>query len=140
MFRRLGFSGVVMVGVLSAAAYGDEDRPTVRIRDHEHAIWPLEDLIERGFEAQLIPPKDNAAWVYIEAINAYAEPPDELEDALEYAYDVGWPVGQDKLAEYLSQPANRAAMDTARRASRMERCQMPCFGDPSGSVFSILLP
>ncbi|MCH7808486.1 MAG: hypothetical protein IIB60_04620 [Planctomycetes bacterium] len=87
-----------------------------------------------------IPREKNAAWVYIEAVNAYVEPPQAVQEAFDYAVQTAWPEGQTALAAYLDDPANQLAMETARRASSMERCQMPYFGDANQSIVGMLLP
>jgi hypothetical protein len=112
----------------------------VDIRGQQLSVWPVEDLRRRGFDIAEVPREQNAAWLYVEAANTYEEPPAELSDALEYAAHQRWPDNVPDLARFLSSAANREAMDLCTRASRMDRCQVPYFGDPGGSVMMILLP
>ena len=134
----------VALSVLLVGAYANpllaDDPETVRMRDREFTIWPAEDLTERGFEVPQIPRDKNAAWVYIEAVNAYVDLPAEIADAFDYAIKNAWPQGQTKLEKYLKDPKNRLALDKVRQGARMDRCQMPYFGDPNQSVISLLLP
>ncbi len=131
-----------VAGVLSAmsATVAADDPETIRLREAEYEVWPLDDLIERGFDLQPVPRAENAAWIYIDAINAYVELPPELEAALDYASTTAWPVGHAGFAEYMAAPGNRTALMKVREASRLDRCQIPYFGDSSGSIMSVLLP
>ncbi|MGB2987268.1 MAG: hypothetical protein WBE26_15475 [Phycisphaerae bacterium] len=116
------------------------DVETVTIRGDEFNVWPIEDLIERGFDITPVPREGNSAWVYIEAVSAFADLPEDLQDAFDYARNIAWPEGQKELADYLDLPGNRRAMELARKAAGMKAYQMPCFGDRTGSVLGILLP
>ena len=139
MTTRLIVACVLLTGILGESGLADGPE-TVRMRDREFTIWPAEDLVERGFHVPQVPRDKNASWVYIEAVNTYADFPAEIEDAFDYAIDTAWPAGQPKLEAYLKDPKNRLALEKARQAARMERCQMPYFGDPNQSVIALLLP
>jgi len=129
----------LLFGVATSVTASEQE--TVTMRGQTFKVWPVEDLIERGFgEITPIPKEDNAAWVYIDAINTYEELPRKLEDAFDHALDVGWPEGQEELAEYIQLPANQRAMELVVKASKVRRFRMPYFGDPNDSVLSILLP
>ena len=131
----IGFS---WVPALVLPLRGDEPE-IVTIRGEQHKVWPVDDLRARGFEVREIPREKNAAWTYIEAINAYEELPPSLDDAFTYSYKVAW-LDRPELTEYLKLPGNRRAMELARKAARVEECQIPYFGDPQSSVVAILLP
>lgn len=139
----------VAAGVLGAAApaWGldaEEPQPqqqTITIRGEPMKVWPFEDLQERGFDVAEVPRDENAFWTYLEALNGFKDVPDEAVDAFEYAYRTAWPKGHDaKVKAYLLDPANQKAMSLARQASAMEKFQSYYFGDPRGSIISVLLP
>ena len=133
-----GIAFSVLLALPGVAWAGDGE--TVRIRDHEYTVWPVDDLQARGLDIPNIPRDKNAAWQYIAAANAYVELPRELSDALEYAVYKGWPEGQTDLADYLKLPGNQRAIEVVRLAGSLEQCQMPYFGDPGQSIIAVLLP
>ncbi|MGB0716181.1 MAG: hypothetical protein ACPGXK_09900, partial [Phycisphaerae bacterium] len=140
--RRLRFVVVGMVlagadGLLGATALSAQE---IRIRDDVYQLWPIEDLARRGLLVEVIPTEQNAAWVYLEAVNRYVPPDDEVASALEHAVESDWPESAKPLHDLLAMAANRSAMGIVVEASRMERCQLPLFGDPTGSVLSAQLP
>ena len=53
----------------------------VRIRQRSGPMWPWSDLRRQGLDVSEVPDPDNAAWVYIQAINACKVPSDDLWDA-----------------------------------------------------------
>ncbi|HUU82907.1 MAG TPA: hypothetical protein VM243_05320 [Phycisphaerae bacterium] len=120
----------------------DEPPEQVTIRDRTMTVWPADDLRQRGFDVADIPRDENAAWTYIEAANAFAELPDDLKGAFGYACRTAWPPGSagTKLEAWLTNKDNRRALELARQAGELERCQMPYFGDPGGSIIAVLLP
>lgn len=135
----LGFqSFMLLLPVLVGA--GPAEPETVELRGETRSVWPLADLRARGLEVQDIPRAQNAAWTYVEAVNAYEDLPSELSEAFEYATYHAWPTQQPKLAEYLKSPGNQKALTFARKAATMERCQMPYFGAPDGTIIGVLLP
>ncbi len=66
-----------------------------------------------------VPADRNAAWVYVDAINAYVAPPRELRGAYDAAVGGSWPDGDEgvQLADWLVK--NQAALDLTRRATEM---------------------
>ncbi len=132
--------GSAMLLLMAVGPLPADEPDTVRMRGQEFTIWPAEDLRARGFDVSQVPRSENAAWVYIDAVNAYVELPPGLADTFDYAHRTAWPAGQAKLEEYLEEPGNRQALDKVHQASRMERCQLPYFGDSSQSVIAVLLP
>jgi len=138
-YELVALGAALLLGV--ATSVNASEQETVTMRGKTFEIWPVEDLVERGFlEMTPIPKKDNAAWIYIDAVNAYEELPRKLEDAFEHALEVAWPEGQEELAKYLELPANQRAMELVVKASKVSRFRMPYFGDPNTSVLQILLP
>lgn len=113
---------------------------TVIIRGESLTVWPRENLVQRGFDIPDVPRDQNAAWVYIDAANKYVEVPPELSETFDYAVSKQWPTNQAALAEFIASESNREAIALAEKASRMDRCVMPRFGDPNGSVITMLLP
>ncbi|MCH8031190.1 MAG: hypothetical protein IIB09_05155 [Bacteroidetes bacterium] len=67
---------LALAGVASTAP--DDPPATIVVRGERMRVWPVEDLIARGFDVQRIPRSENAAWVYLDAINAYVELPAAL--------------------------------------------------------------
>ncbi len=134
----------VLVGTFSlmmiASPLVADEPDSITIRDKTFNVWPVEDLHARGFEVRQIPQSQNAAWMYIEAINAYEELPEGLAEAFEYAVYTAWPEGMAELEDYLELPGNRKAFDSAQKAAAMDEYQMPYFGDPPGSILGVLLP
>lgn len=132
-------TGLVATWITYSSALG-ATAETVTIRGESFNVWPRENLVQRGFDIPDVPRERNAAWVYIEAINRYAELPPELNEVFDYAASKCWPEDNAKLTEYLSADANREAIALVDRASRMEKHVMPSFGDPKASVIAVLLP
>jgi hypothetical protein len=89
-----------------------------------------------------VPREQNAAYLYLEAINTYDELPKDLEAAFTYAQGKAWPEGEagQQLAGWLGSANNRQAMALAMQASRMPACQFPYFGTPNTSIINVLLP
>ena len=134
---------VVWCGTTVPVARASQDEPTeVTIRGETMKVWPVSDLQERGYALEAIPRDENAAWTYIEAVNAFTDLPEEAAAAFDYALQHAWPDASHAaaLAGWITSKENRRAMELARRASEMERCQFPYFGDPNGSIMQVMLP
>ncbi|MBN1513376.1 MAG: hypothetical protein JXB13_15270 [Phycisphaerae bacterium] len=131
-----------LTGPPAWAQTGGDDAPEVIIfRGDEMKVWPFEELRSRGYDVVEPPREENAFWVCLEAINAYKDVPKELQEAFDYALTATWPKGHDEaLKSFLMDPANQQALAAARRAAKMETFQSYYFGDPKGSIISILLP
>jgi len=148
--RALLLTAVLMLGWCLSAGGVSADEPSdrVTIRGETRTIWPSSDLRERGYDVPDIPRDQNAAWTYIEAINAFTELPDDLGEVFDHTLKHGWPktvagrpdTAGKKLKVWITGPGNRRAMELARQASRKESCLFPSFGDSSGSVLAVLLP
>jgi hypothetical protein len=139
MTRALIFMSVAWVPAI-ASPVTDKERESVTIRGEPFNLWPIDDLRARGFEFHEIPREKNSAWVYLKAVNAYEELPTDLADAFDHALYTAWPSGAAKLGDYLALPGNRRAIEVAHQAAGMDAYQMPYFGDPPGSILSVLLP
>lgn len=113
---------------------------SMEIRGQRMDVWPIENLIARGIEIKLMPPEENAAPHYVEAVNAFLDVPETLRPVFEFAYGEAWPGDAPELAEWLTRAENQRAITAADRASRMPHCQLPYFGDPEQSIVSLLLP
>ncbi|MCB9866436.1 MAG: hypothetical protein H6816_07365 [Phycisphaerales bacterium] len=119
----------------------DPDTQTLTIRGQTYMIWPFDDLRARGFDIPDVAPEDNAFWTYVEALNAFKEVPTDLSPAFDYALETAWPSAAGKaLKAYLLEPDNQKALARAREAADGEEFQLYYFGDPNGSVISVLLP
>lgn len=128
-------------GAAPSYAQSPDDSPkTVTIAGQHYTPYRAEELRARGLDVPDVPFDENAAWVYIEAINALTKAPEDLREAHDLAMDGKWPDGEqgERLAEWLE--GNRAAMDAARRASAMDRFCMPLLRGDQDRLLSALLP
>jgi tetratricopeptide (TPR) repeat protein len=139
MKHPLAHAGTICLLLVASTALAQEPE-TIVLRNETMQVWPADDLIARGFDVRVIPREENAAWVYLEAINTYVEMPEDLEETFKYAYTHTWLQGAPALDTYLREPGNRRAIALTRKAAAMKRCQMPCFGDPRSSILTVLLP
>lgn len=114
---------------------------TITVRGETMKVWPFTDLRERGFDIPDVSREDNAFWVYVDAINAFQELPEDLSDEFVYAITTAWPAGHDeKLKSFLFEMDNQKALALARKATQRPEHQLYYFGDPNGSVISVVLP
>ncbi len=113
---------------------------TVILRGDRLLVWPVQNLIDRGFDVKVVPREQNAAWVYIEAANAYVDLPEELAPAFNQSLKSSWPADDAKLRAYLDLPGNKRCVRLAHKAAAMKHHQMPCFGDAKSSAISMMLP
>ena len=131
------FWGLLVVAV-GPAALAQE---VVVLRGQSMTVWPNEDLRRRGFDVQEVPREENAFWTYLEALNAFKDVPEDVQEAFDYAQSKAWPKGNDeKLRAFLLAPENQKAFALARRAAAMPKFGPCYFGDPNASVMSVLLP
>ena len=129
--------GLLVVAV-GPAALAQE---VVVLRGQSMTVWPNEDLRRRGFDVQEVPREENAFWTYLEALNAFKDVPEDVQEAFDYAQSKAWPKGNDeKLRAFLLAPENQKAFALARRAAAMPKFGPCYFGDPNASVMSVLLP
>jgi len=134
-------AGVGLIAAIPRLAWANSDTDRIKIRDQWFNVWPTEDLKARGLDVQTLPKDQNAAWRYIDAINAYEETPPEIAEAFQYAVQIAWPEGQTELAAYLNRPANQRAFELIQEAAEVERCQLPYFRSrESDGILSVLLP
>ena len=132
MACRFFLSGALVAAVCSSPVRGqdpDPDAPqTVTLRGQTFEVYPPELLRAKGMKAPDIPHDRNAAWVYVEAINAMIDMPAGVpRETIDAAASGSWPTGENaaKLATWLDQ--NQTALDQVRRASEMEAYHMPMF-------------
>jgi hypothetical protein len=128
---------------LGATAGEPAEPPTVRIKNRVGPLWPWADLRRRGLDVAELSERDNAAWVYIKAINACQSPSEAVWGVWAGAVRGDWPEGPD--AERLEQllEANDQTIKLAIEASRMARCQLPYLGraeEPLGLINAAALP
>lgn len=134
----------LLIPVLCApSAWGqEEDSPSeqLKVRDRVYTVYPNEELRQRGMEVPEVPFEQNAAWKYVEAINAMVDPPQDLRDAFVSARQGNWPDGEagERLASWLidMQPA----LDLFRQASDMPDYHMPLCRGNSDSLIAAILP
>lgn len=135
-------AGVLAWVCAHVLAQTPSDRKTFKLRGQEQMIFPREKLIARGLTVPEIPDDQNAAWVYVDAINAFAELPGDLQEAQDAVMASGkWPEGDagQRLADWLDQNADAIAL--TRKAATMPQYYMPMVQDPaSDSLVSALLP
>jgi len=133
------------IGMWTSPTWGQEDLENgesnkVIIKGKEFTIYPPKKLRARGMEVRDVPRDQNAAWVYIDAINAMVDLPEDLQETFDGATAGEWPEGEagDRLAAWLEQ--NRTSLDLIRRASVMDEYDMPFFRGDTDAIIAILLP
>jgi len=134
---------IAIVCSLGVAAGEPAEPPTVRIKNRVGPLWPWSDLRRRGLDVAELGERENAAWVYIKAINACQSPSEAVWGVWTGAVRGTWPEGAD--AERLEQllEANEQTIKLAMEASRMGRCQLPYLGraeEPLGLINAAALP
>lgn len=145
-------AGLMLVaGPAWAAGAGDEpqvataditvDAETMTMRGQTFTVWPFDDLRRRGFDIKDVAPEDNAFLTYRDAINVYHDLPEDLAPAFDYAVNTAWPVGHDgALKAFMLEPDNQKALRLTREAAEREEFQLYYYGDPRGSIITVLLP
>jgi hypothetical protein len=112
-----------LVGQADSAASGETTE--FQIRDRVYQIWPVHELQARGLPVRDLPTEENAAWLYLDAIDRLTDRPDQLESAIGRVAD-GERLADaevERLVAYLDE--NREALALAARAARMDDCQFP---------------
>lgn len=112
----------------------------VRIRNQTLGFFSDEKLQRCGLTPPDIAPDQNAAWLYVQAINSLQDIPPELSEALDAASGGSWPEGEagDKLLAYLEE--NRAPLELVRQASQMPDYYLPLLRDETDMLIAGLLP
>ncbi len=131
---------ISLLACYGPALAGPPDTGTITLRGETLPIWPHDNLIARGFEVPEVPPEQNAAWLYLDAINAFEDLPGELAEDVDKVLKEGWSDAYTELGEYLDKSANRESLALAAQAATKPRYLMPYFGDSTKSVIAILLP
>lgn len=124
-----------------ALAQHDPAAGKVTLRGQVFQIYPAEKLAAKGMDTPTIPDGQNAAWVYVDAINALVDVPKDLQEAFDEATTSGmWPQGEtgQKLSAWLDE--NGPALELVRKASTMPAYHMPLFRGDSDSLIAALLP
>jgi len=113
---------------------------TITIRGRDYEPYPEDRLRAYGLTPRSIPPEQNAAYVYFEAINALVDPPSSLQAAHDQAVGGTWPEGEagEQLAAWLEE--NRAALDLVYQATAMPQYEMPMFRGDVDSIIAAQLP
>lgn len=118
------------------------EQETIVIKGQTYKVYPAEQLRARGIAIKDVPRDQNAAYVYIDAINAMVPMPqdEEFGKAWNDAQMGKWPQGPtgDRLSQWFEQ--NKAALDLARSAAQMPAYSMPLFGETNASLYATLLP
>src|SRR5262245_7513672 len=104
-------SVLIAGAALPAIAQLDPSQTKVTIKGKSFEIFPPEKLKARGMEMPDVPVAENAAWVYVEAINSLVPLPEDLQQAFDAAGSGAWPDGEtgSKLSAWLDR--NQAALD-----------------------------
>jgi hypothetical protein len=114
----------------------------VTIKGQTYTLYPPEKLRAKGANIQDVPRDQNAAYVYIDAINAVKpmREGNDLVDAENSAYGGIWPEGEpgEYFAKWLAE--NKVALDLARQAAAMPAYSRPLYKGDSDSIVSVLLP
>lgn len=136
----LAVSGLLF-SLTPAFAQPAPSKTSFKLRGKEQIIFPREKLEARGLTPPSIPDDQNAAWVYVDAMNAYVELPKDLEEFEGVANSGTWPDGDagKQLSDWLDQ--NSEAIALTRKAGAMPQYYMPmvCEGE-NNSIVSALLP
>lgn len=123
-------------------AQNSSEKKTFKLRGQEHKIFLREKLVARGLTPPEIPDDQNAAWVYVDAINAFVDLPADLHDVHDAAIASGkWPEGDagKRLSDWLDQNAEAIAL--TRKAGAMPQYYMPMVCDEEHNAFiAALLP
>jgi len=129
-WARLRWFAAILPAICATAptAWGQyaPDKQTFKLRGQEYAIFPRDRLVARGLTPPEIPDDQNAAWVYIDAMNAFVEPQADLQETFDAAITTGtWPDGDagNRLAEWLDKNADAIAL--TRKAAAMPNYYMP---------------
>lgn len=139
MHRSITFA-VAAIGSLLGTLATPARAEKIVMRGEMFEVWPAESLIARGLEVRTVPQHENAAWVYLRAMDEYESVPPELSDAFDAATSGPWPADNPALAEFITSAGNVEAIRLFREASVMPHCQMPYFGDSTQSLMGVLLP
>lgn len=135
--------GVSILASALALAFAQtpSERKSFQLRGKEQIIFPREKLVARGLTPPEIPDDQNAAWVYVDAINLYVEPPNDIDQFEETIQSGKWPEGEAgrQLSEWLDK--NAEAIDLTRKAGAMPQYYMPMVYDGEHNEFvAALLP
>jgi len=142
----LFFSSFLML-IPNATGAAEEPRPeTVTIAGATYTVVPDEKMREMGFEFADVPPEENAATYYLQAIEVYWEPERgselyKLRDAVLFGR---WTEESAPLTEYLEK--NRETLALIEKAAAKSVCHFPFLlreGESLGedaSVLSIQFP
>jgi len=127
-------------GLAPPAREADDADRFIGIKGKTYEIYPPEKLRARGIEAPDLPRDENAAFVYIDAINRLTDPPPDVGEAIDRAARGEWPEGElgDRLSAYLDE--SQASLELARAASNMPDYHMPLFRGDTDALFMALLP
>ena len=138
--RALCVVPIVLCANLCLAQEHESFDNKITIQGRQFEIYPPEKLRLRGLEPPDIPQDENAAWVYLRAINAMTPLPNKLAGAHEAALGGDWPGGEDgeRLAAWIGD--NRAALDLVRQASQMRDHYMPFMRGDTDALLAALLP
>jgi len=142
-FSLVVLGALVLIGATRSTAAAGEYYPSeVEMRGTTRTTWPLADLRARGYDIPELTRSENAAWTYLDAINAFEDLPEGLSPAFDEALKGDWPSGANgkELRRWLLQAGNQRAIALAREASRIADCQFPYFGNAGGSLIHVLLP
>ena len=84
----------------------------------------VEEIRRLGLECDDIPWKDNAARLYVEAVNAHTRPAKEVDDALRQGSKLlKFNNRREEIAEYLD--GSKTALALLKQADALPRCQFP---------------
>lgn len=116
---------------------------TINIKGQAFRRFPPERLKQYGYEVPELAGEENAAYLYLDAINAAVDPPTDLQEALDAALGGAWPEGEpgERLAAWLEE--NEGSLELARRAAYLPDYYMPplIMGDDDNvPLINVVLP
>ena len=124
-------------------AAGGEKSDIITIRGEQFRPYSADRLRGYGYEVPDLPRERNAAFVYVDAINASVDVPKDLQEAFDAATSGNWPEGEpgQRLAGWLEQ--NQKAIDLTHRAAAIPDYYFPPLvkaGDEDPPLVAVLLP
>ncbi len=108
----------------------------ITIQGKEYTVTTREKLEELGLEQRLIPNKDNAAILYVKAINAYEKLPEDLWSIDSYVRGAAW-TNDRRLKQWFDR--NEECRKLLHKAVEKKDCQFPYFGK-GGLIAALMKP
>jgi hypothetical protein len=118
--------GALVAGFVQRAWAAEEEEPaTITIGGQAYTVVPDKELRALGFDVPDVKPEENAAYDYLNAIEAYhpiqrGDPLDRVRDEVMRS---GWSDEAGPLADYIER--NEKALEWIRKAAAKDVCHFP---------------